>query len=270
MAVAYGSISNSGWQISGSAVVTKPTGLAVGDIMLAFCAGNADGFAFPSGFTSIGSTSAGGNNYQTRLGYKVADSSDVSATNFTFTIGTSSTNICVLIRITGSSSSSTTIKSSGTLVSNSATPSITGITPYARGDILLFQLWHGSDAVTAVSSYAIATSNPTWTEILDTTAAGGNAGCGIAYAKRSQLTATGNFSAAGGNASTDWGGWIISFSPSLDFSVAESLTVTENHKQNQSIKKSESVTLTDEEDIEIEKWRNINKNVSTWNNIDKS
>lgn len=268
MAVAYGSISNSGWQISSTAVVTKPSGLAVGDIMIAYCAG--DMTSFPTGFTSIGSTTAGGNNYKTNLGYKVADSSDVAATNFTFTLNGATTNICVLVRVTGSSVASSTIVSSGALVSNTATPSITGLTPYSRGDILLFQFWHGSDAVTAVSSYAIATSNPTWTEILDTTAAGGNAGCGIAYATRSQLTATGNFSAAGGNASTDWGGWLISFSPSLNFSTAESVTLTENHKQNQTIKTSESVTLTDEEDIEIKKWNNINKNVSTWNNIDKS
>lgn len=269
MAVAYASIQNSGWQVSGTAVVTKPTSLAVGDIMLAYCAG--DMTSFPSGFTSIGSTIAGGNNYKTNLGYKVADSSDVAASNFTFTLNGSTTNICVLIRVTGASIAASTIISSGTLVSNTATPSITGITPNPRGNNLLFQLWHGSDAVASVASYAIATSNPSWTEILDTTAGGGNAGCGIAWASRPEVTATGNFSAAGGNGTTDWGGWLISFAPSYSISQAESITMTETYKNSPSIKIAESSTMTETYDNETSMpWTNQSKNTSTWTNQNKS
>lgn len=269
MAVAYATIANSAWASTTSTVVTKPTGLAVGDIMVAYCAGNADAFAYPSGFTSIGSTSAGVNNYQTRLGYKVADSSDVAASNFTFTIGTSVTNLCALIRVTGASIGPTTIISSGALTSDTATPSIAGITPAARGDNLLLQLWHGSDAVASIASYAIVTTNPTWTEILDSST-GATTGVGIAWATRTVATATGNFSCAGGNGTTDWGGWLVSFAPAWSTATAETITVTDTEKLNMSILIREVIALTDSIVATMARvWVNAAKNVSTWINQNK-
>lgn len=269
MSAAYASIANSAWQNSSTSVVTKPSGLAVGDIMLAYCAGNSLS-TFPTGFTTIGSTTAGGNNYQTFLGYKVATSGDVSATDFTFTFSGSQTNLCALIRITGASSGATTIISSGALTSNTSTPSITGITPDSRGNNLLFQLWHGSDSVASIASYAIATSNPSWTEILDSSISS-QTGVGIAWATRPETTATGNFSCAGGGALTDWGGWLISFAPAWSTSVAESVTLTESYKNNISIKYVESITATESYTNSIQNpWTNQSKNTSSWTNQDKS
>lgn len=263
MAVAYASIENSAWQSSSSSVVTKPSGLAVGDIMLGYCAGNSL-TSFPSGFTTIGSTSAGGNNYQTFLGWKVADSGDVAASNFTFTFSGSQTNLCALIRITGASIGASTIISSGALASNTGTPSITGITPFSRGNNLLFQLWHGSDSVPSIASYAIATDNPSWTEILDSSI-GSTTGVGIAWASRSQVTATGNFSCAAGNGLTDWGGWLVSFTPSLDLSVSESVTMTDGVKNNLGITIRETVALTDNfSGIEGRDWVNDSKPSTLW------
>lgn len=246
MAVAYASQSNAGWTSGvSSQAVTKPSGLEVGDIMLAYCATNPPGsFSLPSGFTSLGSTTSGGNNYNSYLGWKVATSGDVAATDFTFSFGGNTTNFCAIVRVTGATWGATPLKSSGLSQANTSTPSLTGITPDARGNNLLFQFWHGSDAVGSTASYAIATSNPSWTEIIDISQSA-TAGVGVAWALRPEVTATGNFSCAAGNASTDWGGWLVSLAPYWETSHSDGVTLTESAKENINMAKSDSVTITE-------------------------
>lgn len=76
---------------STSLVITKPTGLAVGDLMVAVI-GKDDDVAistFPTGFVLAGDTATfgtiTGNDVRSWVGYKVAVQADVDATNFTWT-----------------------------------------------------------------------------------------------------------------------------------------------------------------------------------------
>lgn len=99
MAIVVESVSTNAMGTGG--VLTKPTGLAVGDLLLAIVvAENTANLASPGGWTGLGSaytaTCAISNGF-----YKVADSGDVSASDFTFT----GTDIRggILYRISGAS-----------------------------------------------------------------------------------------------------------------------------------------------------------------------
>lgn len=71
-----------------TSTVTKPTGLAVGDLMLAMGNANKIGITgFPSGFTLLDNQDAVTNLYRNFVYYKIADATDVAATNFVWTNG---------------------------------------------------------------------------------------------------------------------------------------------------------------------------------------
>jgi len=87
MAITYQSIESNTANSGTTVVVTKPVGLAVGDVMIASAIlGNTGGIDLPSGF-SIEETMLVGGNRRISTGYKVATSGDVAASNFTFTTG---------------------------------------------------------------------------------------------------------------------------------------------------------------------------------------
>jgi hypothetical protein len=73
--------------------ITKPTGLAVGDLMVAVIGKDDDVLInLPSGWSSPAGLfygTASGNDLYSRIFYKVADAADVAASNFTWTFGDS-------------------------------------------------------------------------------------------------------------------------------------------------------------------------------------
>lgn len=72
--------------LTSTSVVTKPTGLAVGDLMVAVVHGNKAGFTAPSvRWTRQITQDAGGTLYRMEVWYCVATSSETAATNFTWT-----------------------------------------------------------------------------------------------------------------------------------------------------------------------------------------
>ena len=81
----------SGAEAADPAVVTKPAGLAVGDLMIAISVGDNDGtlatMTGPSGFTTIGSEAEIGESPSVKVWSKVADSADVAAADFSFEAG---------------------------------------------------------------------------------------------------------------------------------------------------------------------------------------
>lgn len=93
-------------------VVNKPTGLAVGDYMLAFTSSDADGtlaaMTAPSGFTELGSQAPtiATNIPACKVWGKVADSSDVAASTFSFPDNTGAHCTVVLAAITAGTYSS--------------------------------------------------------------------------------------------------------------------------------------------------------------------
>ena len=251
-----------------SLVISKPSGLAVGDLMLsAIRHDNVDGMTNPSDWTTFTTTFNPFNNV--RLCYKYAVSGDVSASDFTWTLGSSTVSAGGIIRITNPSP----IIGSAFLAggqSNTATPSIsTGVTP-TRADSLLVQFWfYESNANDSLGGYAIATSNPTWTEQYDV-AMEADAGMTCAWAVRPQTTSTGAWSCTGGTGTSDYNTFLVSINEQFIIDVTESVTLTESYLNNVGILVEESVTLT--EDVEATKQRmytNTDKSSTTWINQNK-
>lgn len=266
------STNTTGWQTTSSTDVTKPTGLAVGDLMISACFCNTNAGAVPTGFTSKADLLDGASSARLIIGYKIADSSDVAATNFTFNIGIGVANFCSISRITGASSSAEAYQTNSGSTSNTSTPSIGAtVTPKNYGDsTLLLQFWLGTTGVSGTSTYAIATSNPTWTENFDSTdGAGRNAS--MASATRSQVTATGNSSCAGGGVSSDWAVVLMSIPITYSIAASDSLSTTEIITNNLTLNIDEESEMTESFDVDDNiVWSNTGKSSSTWTNTDKS
>ena len=182
-----------------STVITKPTGLAVGDLMVAhitsYGLNTIVAIDIASGWTETTSgavldsgTSTG---VRQSIQYKVATSGDVAATDFTFTAASTGGRnmIGAMYRIDGQNSVTPIDTSNAASAQNGGTP-FSGnatVTPTYANSLLLF-FASGYDA-SAFNTYTVATSNPTWTENYDFTATASMAG---ATATRPEVTATGN------------------------------------------------------------------------------
>lgn len=162
----------------GAITITKPTGLAENDILLAvlFCL-TADSIATPSGWTAEAGLIGGGDiGIEMSILSKVADSSDVAASNFTFDVSDGVGSLGgVLMRITdgdiynviGNSDTDTTYSSSGT----GTNPQFTvDVTPTYNNSVLLGIIL-SEDAYT-FSGYTVNGTNPTWTNRFNGTLGG--------------------------------------------------------------------------------------------------
>lgn len=180
-----------------SLAVTKPTGLTVGDIMIAIvnCAISSGSINTPSGWTLVGSETLYGTERRAAVFKKVANSADVAASNFTFSFS-SSTRTAIALMAFGNVNSTQDGTNQGTTSNGSASSS--GFTPTTDNLYVMLVAGAGSGSCTgtSVGSYAIATDNPTWTELADASSGGGSAiGVGVAYADRTATTATGSATA---------------------------------------------------------------------------
>lgn len=175
MAVAYGTSNSATMAGTGGAdalTITKPTSLATGDMMIAVCGvhGKASsGFAPPAGWTIL-FTADDASNYGAIAFWKIATSGDVAASNFAFTITTTSGDGLVgwIARITGSSFGGTGNFTSASDINTSATTTHTftpGITPVSNGALYLMGSY--ARGLGTESGYAIANNNPSWTERVD-------------------------------------------------------------------------------------------------------
>lgn len=258
--------SNSGWSTSTSSVVTKPTGVAVGDLLIACWAYATDASPnAPGGWTAIRTTTGA---LEMAVYRKTADASDVSATDYTFSTVNSRIQIASVTRISGQGAGNF-FTDNGTAVNNTATPTATGLTPVNRADSnLLLQFWVSSTATTAIGTYAIATDNPSWTEAYDV-ANGTDDDFSMAYATRSQQTATGNITCAGGGGTTDWVNITLAIAPNWSTTISESVTLTETHRESFVMPINETVTLT--ESVTTPKsrlWSTDDKPSTTWSNTE--
>ena len=181
MAVAIQSVSTNAMGTGG--VITKPTGLAVGDVLLAIVvAEETEDLAAPAGWTSV--DARGTATYAKAAAFiKTADASDVAASNFTFT----GTNIRggILYRTTGGA-----ISKVGWWTSPSFIPPV-GSTSH----VFVFSFaGDNSGRTVTYSGYSVAGgATPVFTERLDSSEATGLTTCfGIADgAYNSSATLTG-------------------------------------------------------------------------------
>lgn len=276
MAVVVESKTDPIYTTNNTVVVTKPTGLSVGDLMLAqWIIGYGNTRNVPTGWTEVFTSRV--DNFEQTFLYKIADSSDVNASDFSFTknqiSGAASQSVGIL-RISGFSYSQpiSVYDFEDTKNNSNPTYSTISITPFADSMLIIGIV--GDTSVSVTSDYAIATDNPTWTEawdVVDNT--GTERSIALAYANRTQNTATGAVSItyAGDGGSIRTGCSILSIPLSKDVTISETLTLTDTAKQDITLNTSDTLTSTDEIETEKKKvWLNEDKHTSTWTNQDKS
>jgi hypothetical protein len=218
MAVAIASKST-----SSSGTLTKPTGLAVGDLMVAvlFSTGpQADqapaAWNTLSGWTALGSASDTIANGLASVSVqaKIAEASDVAASDFTFT-GGSVQHKTQLFRITSIGEFSGAI--SGLIVSDfdsdasGATPTTFsgGVDPnFANSLLILGAIQNTTAQSITLSSPAVTNSNPaTWTT--EDSGGGGDVGFIVASATFAPATVTGNYKVTS-TINSQCGGFLLS------------------------------------------------------------
>lgn len=116
--------------LTSSSTVTKPSGLAVDDVMVAYTVSNLNGTSAPAGWTQILSQDSNqGSLFRVRVFYKVATSSDVAASNFVFTDSDSSSPVWAAVSAYRGVNTSNPIDAFGSTAAagstSQTTPSIT-------------------------------------------------------------------------------------------------------------------------------------------------
>lgn len=190
-------------------VITKPTGLAVGDTMLAgiYFSDNDgstgdSGINTPSGWTLLEATVSDVPPEKERLSvfYKEADSSDVAASNFTFTRAGTDTSYHLmghLLRISDFGIVAGETSNANADVTTT-TFTATGFTPTRANTLFVAFLGNSSTAGTITNtSVALATDNPTWTEQNEVSVSDTGTDSNFAFytATRAAVTATGTITA---------------------------------------------------------------------------
>ena len=233
---AYGTSATNSANAASSVTITKPTSLAVGDLLVAIIIKNETGssnvLTTPTNWTRMDTAISGAQN-QIEVYSKVADSADVAASNFTFGLASGTANLAgVLYRITGTFSSPTCVYAidagtgSNEVNNTPDTHQIGGITPTVASSLLIsFLAGLQTGGACTISTYEIETSNPTWTERADFTA--GSYVIGSATATRTEVTATGyvQFTFSGNNniSSSEGLGVILAIADTVDSSTSPSV-----------------------------------------------
>ncbi len=181
-----------------SVTITKPTGLAVGDLMLAYItctAGSTFTLTTPSGWSVVRDRSTSGAR-KFAVFSRVATSGDVAAADFNFAnSGVTGAFVGVLVRCSGVAAGSEITTSEIDEQATTSTPSFTGASTPATDTSLVLMSISGFDqsGQPTVSGYA-STPSRTWTEIADVSVDSGAVDpfCAVATApsnSTSQITA---------------------------------------------------------------------------------
>lgn len=273
MAIAVASQSTTNWVAASTVTVTAPTGIAIGDLLFASITyhGNAT-ITAPSGWSFIRQESDVTPGDGVATYYKVAVSADVSAVNYSWSQGaTGSPGMAgIILRITGANTNSPITTSNGTGTFVTGNPPVTlsiPVTPNANTLLIasLCTTFNGG-----ISAYAIPTSNPTWTTVIDND--NGTNHIGVAYGLRAANTATGNLSFA---AATSFGspfhteGSLIAIEAKLSLIVSDTTATSDSLFSAVVVVLSEIVATTDLLITTAQTvFTNIAKSISTWiNNI---
>ena len=229
---AYGS-SNTATQETFSGVhtltITKPTGLATDDFLVAFIGANGTGgsgtnqFATPSGWDELL------DNDDVAIYSKLADSSDAAASNFSWATGDLGSNDLssagVLYRVTGTFVSGTTLfVVDSDSVSSDSTPTYPGgVIPVGASAFLIMGAVTFTAGVTS-SAYAVTNNDPTWTERADIDLNGTSFDVTLSSATGSYSagTTTGDYSLTLSN-TVNSRGYILAISDSVDASGTTAL-----------------------------------------------
>lgn len=264
-------------------VINKPSGVVDGDLMVMFIFANLNAGVVSintlSGWTLIRSDTAGGAGAPPTIKsyYKVA-SGEGSSYSWT-TTGGSPTWGGILVRVTGQNATPI-LTSNGAGTNSASTTALTfadTVTPTDGYQLMFFPVMTNSVSAgqsPTVSGYTITTSDPGWTEIVDSTNSSSTS-MSLAYGTRTPATATGDSSATVSVLSQSFVAQkvvinrIYAFSSTISDSTTVTDTITVNSGLNLTI--TDTVTPTDTVTAEKQKtWATQNKSSTTWTNIDKS
>ena len=174
MAIAYESVAETTFGGNLSLVIAKPAGLTVGDYMFAQVI-SVSGITWtaPAGWTELyqntGASNLGGSPTPCAVFYKQAESADVAASNFTFSLGDAggvveqtSGNI---IRVSGFGALDGSVSQKFDPISSSPHTFATSIDPVFVNGLSIWWSFAGDNVNVNpnISSPSIATDNPTWT-----------------------------------------------------------------------------------------------------------
>ena len=231
MAIAVASQSTNAYASAASITITKPTGLAAGDLMVAAIhVTGSETVTTPAGWTQIIAQSHGGQAQTLTTLRKTADSGDAAASDFTFNLSGTQQVAGILFRITGQAGNTIIAASDNDTLTNDGTGTFSGgVTPTEASSLLIFCIGidQGNQAGD-ITGYAVVTSNPSWTEAFETErnlTDGNNYIFAVAYAIRTQITATGNYSFSYGGydgANTDACGQLICVNPAISVTISPS------------------------------------------------
>jgi hypothetical protein len=280
----YQSVQSASVDDSNILVIAKPSGLAVGDLLVAGIWADRDGgsdatISTPAGWTSEANVAIPSTDAAIACFTKVADSSDVAASDFTFTGGGSTGSMHMighLLHVTTYGNNAGV--SSASDITTSATLTITSFTPSPAIAEALYVVFAGRSYISTapqVTAVSMATSNPTWTERAEVAVNGSTTDSTFAVytANRTQTTATGNFTVTFANTNnTRTGGIAIAFNPSISGSItdAETRSIAYTFTPIQSVIIEAEVNSPETASQNITQYTNTNKPSETvWINTNK-
>lgn len=162
----------------GTVTVTKPTGLAVGDLMLAFMTLNLSGLTPPSGWTQLDNdNAAGGASFNSTVYWKLAVAGDVSATNFTWNAGDALSPFCGGISAYRNVDQTSPIEGIASSADTTTTNPVTGTSLVTSNPSLVIHY-----RTIRVASATISTFSATGTGSANKRADFGNHGASTSYA----------------------------------------------------------------------------------------
>lgn len=193
MAITVASSSQAAFDSSPPLVINAPSGIQTGDLLVMVIGGTSNTNAYScSGFTNRAYNGSGGESIA--LFTKEAVLADESASTYTWSVSDSEITWGIMLRVTGWDDTDTLSLASA---ENSASGvfSSMDLTPNVADSLIIYGVWqYVNGGSQPVGGYAIATSNPSWTEAQEVTGAFSRGNCGVAWAVRPETTSTGDFS----------------------------------------------------------------------------
>ncbi len=273
---------NSGGTGTFSVAITKPTGTADGDLLIAHFQTSDSTLTVDTlaGWTLKDSDLTSGNG-STYIFYKMA-SSEGSSYTWTVNINGLGGNKGILGGIVAFRNTHQTtpilVQTKNVDATSNTTAVGTALTPTRAPDGLLVAFTSNPAQQLTYSAHSIANNNPSWTEVYDTNANGGAPAIETivcAYGLYPYITTTGAYNAtiSGAEKSTTYLLYIVGLD--FNFSVPQlSLTDTLSAQESSAQTVSAGFTLTNTISATIAQGvsaiLNIPKSVSTWLNLDKS
>lgn len=280
MTVAFRSASQNLQNAGGASVtVSKPAGLAVGDLMIAHIMSTDNGGAGAGSITRTGwvnihegsLTGDDANDVQSyAVLYKYADSSDVAASSFQFNTPDRDRTGGAIYAFSGAAGAPDIVVDAET--SGTGSPSFTNsLSPSRSPSILLFlvSIIHTAENSVSVDNYAIANGTPTWTERADGSLNFWHALAG-ATAPWADTSATGNSSCSISSTYQEVAGIMLAILPPLDAEVTPAAIEVSSSVENVTLSYGAGLAPNA---IELgSKVENVvvSKKDSPWSNSDKS